>query len=573
MRLSLVACLPLVSAFWRLPCAKPITIERTDPIVVYGAVAGHIHTVMGASGFSATASGDSIRSSKCSTCEVNEDMSNYWIQTLFYQHRNGSMESVKQNGGMLVYYLQRKANDNEVLTPMPPQLRMLAGTPSRNYFDGSLEARAVSYNCLNYAGGGGPETHAFPQKNCPNNLRVQVFFPSCWDGVNSDSSDHKRHMAYPSNVDSGTCPTTHPKRIVSIFFEVFYDVDVYKNDWLDANGKPSRAMPFFWSTGDNTGFGHHGDFMNGWDNTVLQRAVETCTDDSGDVRKCAAFTFRTDADTCLPEFKPSSNENFTGTFAAIPGLSAIPVSRFDPCGVSPTVGLDQTQPGVPIGACTAAFRNASAYTVSSPVADNLVTGRTAIVERNPNPISQEGYLGCWKDDSNTMEKKFDGGATYTPATCRAKVKAATEAYVVFAVQYGGECFASTVDTRYKMYGASTECTQTCNSDKLLYCGSGRVNQVYSVNSLAVPPTPARAPTSAPASLAPTQRTSPTTKAPTVPGSPTLKPTTSAPNASPTTSAPGASPSNNDPMVTGNVSSASLATVQVACLLGTLALLF
>jgi hypothetical protein len=59
-------------------------------------------------------------------------------------------------------------------------------------------------------------------------------------------------------MDNGDCPSTHPIRLISIFYEVLYHTEVYKDQWIDANDKPFRAMPFFWSTGDNTGYGHHG---------------------------------------------------------------------------------------------------------------------------------------------------------------------------------------------------------------------------------------------------------------------------------------------------------------------------
>ena len=36
-----------VDAFFRLPCADPLVVERADPIVNPGAVAGHVHTIMG----------------------------------------------------------------------------------------------------------------------------------------------------------------------------------------------------------------------------------------------------------------------------------------------------------------------------------------------------------------------------------------------------------------------------------------------------------------------------------------------------------------------------------------------
>ena len=40
----------------------------------------------------------------CSTCEVQMDRSAYWTPSLFYQHPDGTFESVPNNG-MTVYYV------------------------------------------------------------------------------------------------------------------------------------------------------------------------------------------------------------------------------------------------------------------------------------------------------------------------------------------------------------------------------------------------------------------------------------------------------------------------------------
>ena len=62
----------------------------------------------------------------------------------------------------------------------------------------------------------------FFDHQCPDGMRAQVFFPSCWDGVNLDSADHKSHMAYPiGEYNNGYCPDTHPVHIISLFYELF----------------------------------------------------------------------------------------------------------------------------------------------------------------------------------------------------------------------------------------------------------------------------------------------------------------------------------------------------------------
>jgi len=88
-------------------------------------------------------------------------------------------------------------------------------------------------------------------------------------------------MAYPDRIDSGLCPSTHPVRIISLFYEVYFAVARFNA--LNGRGR------FVLANGDPTGYGLHGDFMNGWDRSVLSRAVDTCTADSGRIEDCPVF--------------------------------------------------------------------------------------------------------------------------------------------------------------------------------------------------------------------------------------------------------------------------------------------
>jgi len=99
-------------------------------------------------------------------------------------------------------------------------------------------------------------------------MRAEVYFPSCWDGVNLDSPDHKSHVAYPAigDFNGGVCPESHPVALISIFFEFFYDTSPYTD--IDK---------FAFANGDPTGYGFHGDFVMGWTNrTLLQTAHRDC---------------------------------------------------------------------------------------------------------------------------------------------------------------------------------------------------------------------------------------------------------------------------------------------------------
>ncbi|KAL4757157.1 DUF1996 domain-containing protein [Aspergillus foveolatus] len=111
------------------------------------------------------------------------------------------------------------------------------------------------------------EAKHLPRQSCEK-LRSQVFFPSCWDGENLDSSDHKSHMAYPAfgDYNKGVCPESHPVAIF-IFVEFVFNTAPFPD-----------YHNLLYATGDRIEYGLHGDFINGWtDQTALSNAFETCT--------------------------------------------------------------------------------------------------------------------------------------------------------------------------------------------------------------------------------------------------------------------------------------------------------
>jgi len=173
-----------------------------------------------------------------------------------------------------VYYQKRACNydpniqycDKSVVPlAFPYGFRMVAGDPyRRTQNDSNFEEKAVSIMCI---GGTAGEVHGFPKTKC-DTLRAQVYFPSCWDGKNLDTPNHKSHVAYPAKGDynGGVCPQSHPVALMSIFYEFFFET----NSYADINR-------FAFSCGDPTGYGYHGDFIMGWTNRdLLQTAHKDC---------------------------------------------------------------------------------------------------------------------------------------------------------------------------------------------------------------------------------------------------------------------------------------------------------
>jgi hypothetical protein len=73
--------------------------------------------------------------------------------------------------------------------PFPPGLRMLAGDPERRTQNNSDQTNQA----ILFETGNSGEMYGFP-KTLAKNLQMNVRFPSCWDGVNVDSEDHKSHV-------------------------------------------------------------------------------------------------------------------------------------------------------------------------------------------------------------------------------------------------------------------------------------------------------------------------------------------------------------------------------------------
>ncbi|RMZ74765.1 hypothetical protein DV737_g5758, partial [Chaetothyriales sp. CBS 132003] len=302
------------AAFWRLPCKSPIVVERLDPIVSPGAVSGHAHTIMGGNGFAPTMDYNSTQASTCSSCTVTGDNSNYWVPNLYYQAEDGHFESVDQVGGATVYYLQR-GDTGEQLQAFPPGFRMISGSPNKRSSGDDFASQAISYNCL---GTSNAETGGFPDYNCPSGLRQQVFFPSCWNGKDLDSSDHKSHMSFPTTeFNNGPCPADFPVHFISLFYEITWDTNAFADRWY------GDKQPFVLSMGDPTGYGSHGDFIMGWEEDHLQRAIDSCTNLSGRVEDCAEFTLIPDSQAEGCYIGSVIDEQITGTLTELPGCNPV----------------------------------------------------------------------------------------------------------------------------------------------------------------------------------------------------------------------------------------------------------
>ncbi|KAF4971447.1 hypothetical protein FZEAL_9846 [Fusarium zealandicum] len=323
---------------------KQLTKGRMDPILFPGQTSTHVHTIMGGSAFSKSATGKDLLDAKCSNALIKGDNSNYWFPSVYFNDpKTGEFEAVEFDYFSAYYFFEKTHDD---IKPFPVGLQMVAGNsmartmpktgatvnldPSKgpvngarftcprlnNVFDppswdpksdGSLAGVGDAVNLGEGVG--------FPDRTCDganSPLRADIQFPSCYN-PKAGLTNFKENMAYPENNDGYLdCPKGWV-HVPHLFYEAYWHTEKFEGRWEEGKGK----QPFVFSNGDVSGYSNHADFMAGWDEELLQHIIDTCDAGVDGMDSCPGLFYGLNEGDCTIESEV--DEKVDGTLSKLPG--------------------------------------------------------------------------------------------------------------------------------------------------------------------------------------------------------------------------------------------------------------
>ncbi len=248
-----------------------------DPIVHPGMTnSSHLHVFMGNGSTDANSTLASLKAGT-STCRGGTiNRTSYW-QPAVLDVRNNKAVPARAS---ILYYKDAVYSDPTRVVPFPEGMKIVAGDPLAS---APVQYGPARFSCSGNAVGNdntfpyvpdprGP--HTFPSlADCPvgNEIHAEVVFPSCWDGVNLDSPDHKSHMTYnwPNDI-GGKCPPTHPITVPQITVKVIYPIRPGDDPsyWRVASDVYNSTLP--------GGYSLHADWFNAWKPDIMATWVTKC---------------------------------------------------------------------------------------------------------------------------------------------------------------------------------------------------------------------------------------------------------------------------------------------------------
>jgi hypothetical protein len=259
---------------------------RYDDPIVYPGQPGrsHLHQFYGNTSANANSTFASLRASGDSTCNnmgngTAANRSAYWIPAML-----DGKGHVVQPDYVQVYYKREPTGPGTPCDPQNPRYHgICVGIPNGLKFifgfdmlGGDPETHVGHYKCT----GAGARTVAVKsladaKDSCRvgSHLVASISTPTCWDGKNLDSPNHRDHLSLARrnrNTGMVKCPTTHPyympKFTLSIFYRVGEGDDIGLWQLSSDHMYPNRPH----------GATLHADYFEAWDNSVKDIWLDNC---------------------------------------------------------------------------------------------------------------------------------------------------------------------------------------------------------------------------------------------------------------------------------------------------------
>lgn len=215
--------------------------KQVDPIVrpgPAGTLSGHLHDFFGNRSTDSFSTYSSMVVAG-TTCGLAGDTAGYWTPTLVAP--DGTLVKPVR---AFAYYRNKPVKYGTTM-PFPKDFRLIAG--------GVGSYPNAGWSCEQDAANMVPA----PLYCGSLKMELHVRFPNCWDGVRSDSPDHRSHVTYA--VDN-KCPSTHPVKLPEIFLHVRYPTGASGTGYKLADGTVSP----------------HADFWNTWQQAKHEQVVRDC---------------------------------------------------------------------------------------------------------------------------------------------------------------------------------------------------------------------------------------------------------------------------------------------------------
>ena len=224
------------------------------------------------------------------------------------------------------------------------------------------------------------------------------------------------------------------------------------------------------ANGDKTGYGFHGDFLNGWNPTTLKSALQQCanTDNGGQISACAPL-MQSNSDQAsynCPQQPSVINETVTGLLNSLPGCN--PISS-GPAADSPA-------------------NHVCSSNTTAPSINPSSSGNGPFTTFIPQIGTTDGnwaYAGCASDSpaSRSLGGPSFANDSMTNELCQAFC--AKNGLPLAGVEYGRECYCGLSINPSFLTGKA--CTgMICAGNRTEYCGAGSLLSLWNSTTYSGP---------------------------------------------------------------------------------------